>query len=413
MKSDLLPTSPARRAPSQREVSVLVLDDDGVDIEAVTRCLRSLEGWTVNLRSAQTLSECRRSLWRRPADVLFIDYRLGALTGPEALGELRASGYDGPAILLSGMHGEAVLVEAMQAGFVDYLPKDELSRGSVRRALGLVMDRVDLTAELKRTSRALSETVRCLVERQQEVASFYHNVSHELKTPLTGVREYVSLLLDGAAGDVTEDQARLLESAVRNCDQMVTCINDMLDASRIETGKLAVNRRPTDLVAVIEDSLQSCSCAARRKEVEVHFTGAVPGLVLDIDPQRIYQVMTNLLGNAIKFSEPGTRVTCRLDSGDANEVALEVSDRGCGIDAGEVGRVFDRLYQAQEGHSVGLGGLGMGLYIVKGIVEGHGGTISVRSVKGEGSTFRVTLPRVPGPGTPPRPEPWEIEGVSA
>lgn len=330
---------------------------------------------------------------QRPADVLFIDYQLGALTGPEALGELRASGYDGPAILLTGMHGEAVLVEAMQAGFVDYLPKDELTTACLRRALGHVMDRVDLTSEVKRTSRALSETVRSLLERQEEVASFYHNVSHKLKTPLTGVREYVSLLLDGAVGEVTADQAELLESAVRNCDQMVTCINDMLDASRIETGKLAVESRPSDLVAVIEDSLQSCSFAARQRGVEVQLRCSDPSLVLDIDPQRIYQVMTNLLGNAIKFSESGSCVTCEVLLEPSGAVVIEVSDQGCGIEPRDVGRVFDRLYQVEGRDAASLGGLGMGLYIVKGIVEAHGGTIGVTSVKGVGSTFRVSLPR--------------------
>jgi signal transduction histidine kinase len=281
----------------------------------------------------------------------------------------------------------------MHAGVVDYLPKDAIKPSAVRRATQNAIEKADLQKEILRANAELSSTVRSLQLRQEEIESFYHNVSHELKTPLTGAREFVSLVIDGAAGAVTEAQADLLRAAVRSCDQMVTCINDMLDASRIETDKLLIRAEKAELRPVLQDAIRSLGRAASESDVGVVLRCQADPIELSFDPQRIYQVVTNLVGNAIKFSRAGTVVTVEVDCAPGTFVGVRVVDQGSGIEAADLDRIFDRLFQSREADAASLGGLGMGLHICKGIVENHGGQITVESTPGKGSTFTFTLPR--------------------
>lgn len=386
------PSPPLNSQPETRVVHVLALDDNEFDLQMLQRCLRGMKPWEVVVTPVGSLEAALEAIETRDFELLFLDYMLTPHNGFHALSELRARGFRAPTILMTGMQSEAVLVEAMQAGAVDFLPKSALSMSSVQRATHNAIEKADLAREVSRKGDELRETLRRLERRQKEIESFYHNVSHELKTPLTGSREYVSLVIDGAVGEITEDQSKLLHAALRGCDRMVTCINDMLDASRLDIGKVALISNSVNLASLLRNAAKGMEQAAADRDVQIQLHLPDDEEMVVIDQQRIEQVATILLSNAIKFSPPGGRVEVTLEARSWAQVVVTVKDHGCGIHPDDAERVFERLYQSELEDPATQGGLGMGLYIAREILELHGGQISVSGEPGKGCTATFTLP---------------------
>jgi PAS domain S-box-containing protein len=248
-----------------------------------------------------------------------------------------------------------------------------------------------------------------LKRKHEELQSFYHTVSHELKTPLTSAREFVSLVLEGLAGPISQTQNEYLGIARESCDRMRTCINDMLDVTRLETGKMSIQLQSASLGGLARRIATILLPAAERKQIEMKWSVA-PGIPdIWMDETRIAQVITNLLNNALKFTPSGGVI--RLEIGPApsppGHVQLTVSDTGRGIPAEHLPRIFDRLYQVRENDCASCLGLGLGLHICQELVRLHHGSIRVESQEGRGSTFFVTLPTAPpeadSPATPLQP----------
>ncbi len=379
--------------PPRRVVQVLALDDNAFDIQMVTRCLRGMKPWDVAVTGCESVEEALGAIQERDFELLFLDYLLPRCSGFEALAELRAKGFDGPTILMTGMQSETMLVEAMQAGVVDFLPKDALSASSLQRAAHNAVEKADLAKEVTRKSAELRETVTRLERRQEEIESFYHNVSHELKTPLTGSREFVSLVIDGAVGEITEDQSKLLQAALRGCDQMVASINNMLDASRLDLGKVALVPESVDLPGLLRRVVDEAEPAARHRQITLQLQVPEESVMAVVDPQRLHQAAAHLVGNAIKFSHPGGVVEVTMAYALDADWKISLTDPGCGVQAEDAPRIFDRLYQSSAQDAATLGGLGMGLYIAREVVELHAGSLEFVSEPGRGSTFTVSLPR--------------------
>lgn len=240
----------------------------------------------------------------------------------------------------------------------------------------------------------LEQSNRDLMRRNQEIQSFYHTLSHELKTPLTSAREFISILTEGLAGPVTETQKEYLGVAMDSCNQLRVCINDLIDATRLETGKLALQLQPASLNGLIQRILTAMGPRAAEKKLELidHLQPDLPPI--PIDEHRITQVITNLLNNAIKHTRSGGSITVTVGQAPDRPQLLEVSvtDTGCGIPEAERERIFDRLYQIKSGDAANGQGVGLGLYLCRELVQLHGGDISVKSEVGRGSTFSFFLP---------------------
>ena len=196
-------------------------------------------------------------------------------------------------------------------------------------------------------------------------------------------------MLDGEAGELTETQARFLEIVSRNATRLNGLVDDILSVARIDAGRLTIEREPVDLVALVEGELESARAAADSEGVDLRFRPSAERLPLFADPRRLAEVIGNLLSNAIKFTPEGGSVTVRLDR-EGDGAVLEVADTGVGIPADEVGRLFERFFRASTAATIR--GTGLGLSIAKSIAEAHGGTISVRSTEGVGTTFTLELP---------------------
>ncbi len=220
---------------------------------------------------------------------------------------------------------------------------------------------------------------------------FVSDIGHELRTPLTSMAGFVTALGDGTVTD-DEGRRRSVEIILKETARLNRLINDLMDLSRIEAGALEMPREPLELRPVLESAAESLSAeaAGRRVTIEVALPDTLPPVCGHRD--RLYQVVVNLLANAIRFNRPGGKVTLR--AGMAGEgVKVEVQDTGVGIPAEELERIWDRFHRVERSRSRSRGGTGLGLAIAKHIVEAHGGEIGVTSAPGQGSTFWFTVPR--------------------
>jgi len=226
-----------------------------------------------------------------------------------------------------------------------------------------------------------------------EIQRMYHTLCHELKTPLTSMREFLSILLDEIAGPVGPEQREYLEEIRAGTDDLTRHVNDLIDVSRLDTGKLACHPKPTDLGEVVERAV-----SLYRRELDE--TGlrlkvdAGSGLPLaTVDSVRISQVLRNLLANAIRFTPAGGTVCIEMSPDTTGRwITISLRDTGLGIAAEHLARVFDRLYQVTEGEWATQGGLGLGLHLARELVRLHGGDIWVESEVGRGTTFTFTVP---------------------
>jgi chemotaxis family two-component system sensor kinase Cph1 len=219
-------------------------------------------------------------------------------------------------------------------------------------------------------------------------------VSHDLRNPMSVVAMQAVLIQRFLAQDVTEASKRLRASAQtiqRAAERMNSLLQDLLDLAKIEAGRFEIVFSEQTVAHIVEDACELLQAIAQAKEVTLRFEGA-PQTMISVDPERIFQVLSNLIGNAVKFSPPGSSIRIGAKTvGDRCE--FFVSDEGAGIAASELSRIFDRYWQAKPSQGVGAG---LGLYIAKGIVEAHGGTIHAQSSLGAGTTFFFTVPLAAG-----------------
>jgi signal transduction histidine kinase len=247
---------------------------------------------------------------------------------------------------------------------------------------------VERTAQLEAANRQL-------LQRNEEIQGFYHTLSHELKTPLTSAREFVAIVSEGMAGPVNETQIEYLGLARESCDQMRICLNDLLDSTRLDTGKFTLDLKLCSLNEVIQRAATGLASVAARKQINLNLS-VQPNLPeACIDPHRIAQVVNNLVNNALKFTPDGGSI--RISTGVAAEkdncLKVSVSDTGPGISPGHIERIFERLYQVKSSDSATGKGLGLGLYLCRQLIELHGGSIEAQSEPGKGCTFTFFLPR--------------------
>jgi len=229
-----------------------------------------------------------------------------------------------------------------------------------------------------------------LRELDKMKSDFVSNVSHELRTPLTAIKGSVDNMLDGITGQLNEKQIRYLARIKSNADRLARLINDILDLSRIEAGKIDLKPTVLPLVALAKEVTESLRAVAVEKLIVLEVASADTSVAAWADRDKITQVLVNLIGNALKFTPPHGHVSVAIDRNGDEWVKVSVADTGPGIPPEEASRIFDKFYQiAKVGKARGTG---LGLAISKALVEMHGGEISVHCNADRGSTFSFTLP---------------------
>jgi PAS domain S-box-containing protein len=284
--------------------------------------------------------------------------------------------------------GTALPVEVSSAPLI----KDGEFAGIVGIAHDISERKVLLDA-LNKRSHDLEKAYEELSVLDKMKSDFIAIASHELRTPLSLIKGYAEAFLSGELGELTDSQLSKVRIINARADQMTKIINDLLDVTRLEKGRLVGEKWLAPIEEIINSAMAEFENEAYRKHIRLTSEVAAGLPTLKVDVWRIHQVMENLLSNAIKFTPDGgeIKVTTRLAPG-GDEVVVAVSDTGSGISTKEQEKLFTKFYQVDTNTTRSAGGLGLGLVISKGIVEAHGGRIWVESELGKGSTFYFTLP---------------------
>lgn len=270
-----------------------------------------------------------------------------------------------------------------------------------------------LKAEVESATRELESTNKRLIERVKELKLLYNElhkrvqeltqanrakdeflsvVSHELRTPLTSINGFLAVLLEEEAGTINDQQRKFLTIAKASSNRLNLIISDLLDISRIESGRLNLNLGVCSTFTVLKNSIDGLMASAKAKKISLVLRASsdIPNIWGDAD--RLQQVVDNLISNAIKFTEGGGSIeVVSEEKGDF--IQISVKDTGQGLTPEEQAKVFDMFYQADTSSRRPAGGVGLGLAIARGIVMMHGGQLNVQSEKGKGSTFFFMLPR--------------------
>jgi PAS domain S-box-containing protein len=250
------------------------------------------------------------------------------------------------------------------------------------------------TAPERRRIYAVARDVEEQKRMDRMKSDFVSMVSHELRTPMTSIRGSLGLIAGGVAGPIPERVRTLIEIAAKNCERLVRLINDILDVEKIESGQMGFRFLPVEATALAEQAVEANRAFAREYEVDLCLAGGAPAGKVWADPDRILQVMTNLISNAAKFSPRGGVVNVAVEAAVAGEPGgfrFSVTDHGKGISPEFQPRVFEKFAQSDTS-SRHMGGTGLGLSISKAIVERHGGRIGFASEPGVETTFFFDLP---------------------
>jgi signal transduction histidine kinase len=297
------------------------------------------------------------------------------------------------ALGIGGLIGSSLLIALLTTYLTRYIvvPLRRTVRAARRLTLGDLSARVveEGDAEPVELAHAFNTMAASLQESERLKDEFFALVSHELRTPLTSIIGYLELVLDDEE-QLSPDARRFLEVVDRNAKRLLRLVGDMLFVAQVEAGRLSLEHEDVDLTAVASEAVDASRPAAERSGVRLTLeTGEVGRLSGDRD--RFGQMLDNLVSNAVKFTAEGGTITVRLrDAGD--RAIVEVADDGIGIPDAEQQRLFERFFRASTATRQAVPGAGLGLTIVKTIVEAHGGTIDVDSHEGEGTTVRVELP---------------------
>ncbi len=294
--------------------------------------------------------------------------------------------------LLAGIVLFSGLVGSMRA------PLNRLVEGARRLAGGDLSARVEAggPAEISTLGQAFNEMATALerdarerdrIERMKD--DFLLTVSHELRTPVTSVKGFAEMLA-GQENSLTESQREAIGAIVEGTADLSTLIDDLVDLARSDAGRLQIRPRPTEVGALLERVARQLRprFEERRQEFEVSAAQDLPEI--EVDPERIVQVLCNLLLNANKYAEEGAEVELRAERRDGG-VVIEVADNGPGIPPDQLEHVFERFWRADSSESQRVGGTGLGLAIARSLVELHGGEITAESPPGSGARFQVML----------------------
>ncbi|MFI5180076.1 MAG: ATP-binding protein [Thermoanaerobaculia bacterium] len=358
----------------------------------------------------------------RRYDVLLFEARLGERSGIDLLRAYHEAGGRGPVLLLGDIHDRAPDLAAMESGAAGFLAKDHLDADLLersiryavearRQAVALRQAREELqerveerSASLETMNAALAAEVAERRRAEQKLRDvdrrkneFLATLAHELRNPLAPIRHATEIL--ARVGDGKEGRARAAEARKvieRQVTHLVRLIDDLLDISRIKHGKVGLKPERVSLASVVESALEAARplFLSRRHALDIALPEAP--VLLHGDPVRLAQILTNLLSNAARYTEPGGRV--RIEAAcEGDAVVLRVVDSGIGISAAELADIFTMFRQAAAAGAVDQGGLGIGLALAKQLAELHGGSLSAASEgPGKGSAFTLRLPRAAG-----------------
>lgn len=368
---------------SELPKQVLLIEDNPGDADLVR--LRLTEGKNhVDVSCVNRLADGLASIENMPPSVVLLDLNLPDSHGSETFRKILDKAPGVPVVILSGQDDEVLAMKAIHQGVQDYLIKGDLTSRTLERSMRYAVERQALLRSLE-------------ISRKQQIEfknQFLSHVSHELRTPLTCIHQYASLLFDGISGSISPEQRDHLQIILKSVNQLQAMIRDLLEATRAESGKLRIEPRCLGFVELVKQAMAMVRPMAMDKRIALELEADPHIPLVYADPDRVLEVLINLIDNAVKFTPPEGSVVVKLTQQDTDSefIYISITDTGRGISPEALPLIFERLYQDPDSVDGNRSGLGLGLYIARELVNLHGGRIWVASQPGQGTSFTFNLP---------------------
>jgi signal transduction histidine kinase len=391
---------------------ILIVDDDEVDRIAVRRAIKTA-GIQVEVHEAETCAGAISTLKTQPFDCIFLDYRLPDQDGLALVQSIRAEGILSPLIVLTGQGDEQIAVDLMKAGASDYLAKSKISPGRLAQMLRNALRVHQAEQQAALVNQRFKESYELLIEQHQELeqqrqqiheknqallhaaelkSRFLATISHELRTPLNAILGFSQMLMRPSKGALSDKQTEMVQRIFTNGKNLLEMLNEILDFSRIEAHRLDLKPESFNLKHLITTTIDEVRSLAVLKQLTLSTNVNLQNAVVFNDPVRLRQVLVNLLSNAIKFTDPGS-VWVEAQEISPDRLSIAVHDTGIGIAPEHIAYIFEAFRQVDQTNTRHHSGTGLGLAITQTLVQMMGGTITVASQLGQGSTFLIELPR--------------------
>ena len=357
---------------------ILIIDDEEIVLDS---CTQILAGGNFDIRTAENGTLGVTLIEEFCPDLVFVDLKMPGISGFEVIEKIQEIDPTIVTIVITGFATISSAVEAMQKGAFDFLPKpftpDELrlitQRGLEKRNLVL-------------------ETIALRREKEMLREHFAAIVSHELKSPLAAVQQYLYGLSGELSSQITEDQLRRFERIQTRIDDLMKLIHTWLRAISVDIESIKENFKPTSIPIVITKAVESIEPHSLRKDISIQTSIEDDLSYVDGDEGTLVEAVVNIVGNAVKYSPTGSHIDITANSRE-NQVIIRIQDNGIGISKEDLPFIFEDFYTTRSNKDVEKGS-GVGLALTRRILEAHEGTISVESELGKGSTFELCLPVV-------------------
>ncbi len=393
-------------------LKILIVDDDEVDRMAV-RCALTKAGIQMELSEVGDGNDAFSILSTTAYDCVFLDSRLLERDGLTLIQQLGSSEIKVPLVVLTGQEDDQSGVQLLKAGATDYLYKSRISPENLAQVLrsAIRVYRAEMQAAL--ANQQLRESHKQLIRKNQELerqqqqlqmqnfklseasllkSNFLANMSHELRTPMNAIIGFSQILLRPKFGELTHQQTDMVERILNNGKHLLMLLNEVLDFSKLEGGRLDLKAEIFDVSKVINLAVAEMRSLADVKNLSLLVQTDLQNTLVFNDPVRIKQILINLLSNAVKFTESG-EIWVEVKELPANKVAIIVRDTGIGIAPKDFKRIFEAFRQVDQTLTRKYPGTGLGLAIIDSLVRMMGGKIFLESKLGIGSMFKIELPR--------------------
>jgi len=380
---------------AKEKLKVLMVEDNPTDALVVKKRLQKDSAFDYEVTHVVSGEEALLSMEKNSYNIVLLDYNLPKMGGMEMLAEIKRKNIEVPVIMITGQGDEIVAAQLIKEGALDYLPKRENYEDAVpfiiRKTIAEFrskLERVRLQKEIALRKEELEKTNAKLTELDRMKSDFVANVVHELKTPLTIIKGNLDNIDQGLAGEVQAKQKEILGDVFKVINRLSRLINDLLDLSKIESGKMELNKEGLDIVELAGEVMETFEILAAGKKIGLVKEFPEKTVTVNADKDKLTQVFINLIGNAIKFTDKGS-VTVRIIELQG-EAQVEIHDTGPGIPQDQADKIFDKFVRVVAEKKEGTG---LGLPIAKDIIVLHKGRIRVESESGKGSRFIFIMPK--------------------
>ena len=380
---------------AKEKIKILHVEDNPTDALIVKKRLQKDNAFDYEITHVVSGEDALLSLEKNAYNVVLLDYNLPKKGGLEILEEINKNNIGVPVVMVTGQGDEIVAAQLIKEGALDYLPKRENYEDAVpfmiRKTIAefrAKSERERLQKEIALRKEELEKTNTKLMELDRMKSDFVANVVHELRTPLTIIKGNLDNIDKGFAGDVQPKQKEILGDIFRVINRLSRLVNDLLDLSKIESGKMELNKENLDIVELAGDVVKTFETLASSKHIGLVKEFPSGPVMINADRDKLTQVFINLMGNAVKFTDKGN-VTVKIADlqGDAQ---VEIQDTGPGIPSDQADKIFDKFVRVVAEKKEGTG---LGLPIAKDIIVLHKGRIRVESESGKGSRFIFIIPK--------------------